>query len=155
MSATPEERLKALGIELPDAPKPVGSYVPAVRSGNLIFLSGILPFKEGKLLSTGKVMETVTPDEAASAARVSALNAISILRDYMGGLGKVNRCVKITGYVASRPDFTGQPGVLNGASDLMVDVFGDKGRHARAAIGVPSLPLDSPVEIEFIFEVQD
>lgn len=150
---TPEERLKSLGIELPPAPEPVGSYVPSVMSGNLIFLSGMLPFSEGRLRRTGKVGADLTVDEAREEARTTAINALSVLKACLGELGKVKRCVKVTGYVASSQDFTEQPGVLNAASDLMAEVFGEAGRHARAAVGVPVLPMNSPVEIEFIFEV--
>lgn len=150
---TPEEKLKSLGLELPPAPRPVGSYVPAVTAGNLVFLSGILPFRDGKLLRTGKAGADLTVEEAALEARVAALNALSVLKAHIGELRRVKRCVKITGYVASAPGFTEQPKALNGASDFMVEVFGEAGRHARAAVGAPVLPLDSPVEIEFVFEV--
>ncbi|MDP2278980.1 MAG: RidA family protein [Nitrospirota bacterium] len=150
---TPEERLKQLGIELPDAPKPLGSYVPLVRTGNLVFLSGILPLVEGKLLREGRVGEKVTVDEAREDARTAAINALAILKSNLGTLNKIRRCVKITGYVSSAPDFTEQPNVLNAASDFMFEIFGDVGRHARAAVGANVLPLNSPVELEFIFEV--
>lgn len=149
-----EENLKALGIELPMVPVPVGSYVPAVRTGNLVFLSGMLPLRAGKLARTGKVGADLTAEEAAEDARAAALNALSVLRAECGSLDKVVRCVKMTGYVASAPGFTGQPRVMNGASDLMASVFGEAGRHARAAVGAPALPMNSPVEIDFIFEVR-
>jgi enamine deaminase RidA (YjgF/YER057c/UK114 family) len=152
---SPEEKLKSLGIELPEAPGPLGSYVTCVRTGNLLFLSGTLPLKDGKLTRTGKVGNDMSADEAKEEARTAAVNALSVLRSYAGSLDKVTRCVKVTGYIASTPDFTGQAGVLNGASDLMFEVFGDAGRHARAAVGVPVLPMDSPVEIEFVFEIRD
>jgi len=152
---SPEERLKELGIELPDAPEPLGSYIPSVRSGNLLFLSGILPMKSGSLAATGKVGEGgLSPEEANELARLCTINAMSILKASVGDLGKVARCVKVTGYVASMTDFTAQPGVINGASNLLAEVFGESGRHARAAVGVNVLPLDSPVEIEFIFEIK-
>ncbi len=150
---TPEERLKQLGIELPEAPKPLGSYVPFVRTGNLVFLSGILPLVEGKLSREGRVGEKVTVDEAREDARTAAINALAILKSNLGTLNKIRRCVKITGYVSSAPGFTEQPNVLNGASDFMFEIFGEVGRHARAAVGVNVLPLNSPVELEFIFEV--
>lgn len=150
---SPEEKLKQLGIELPEAPSPLGSYIPIVRTGNLVFLSGILPLIKGRLLRQGRVGEDISLDEARDDARTAAINALSVLKANIGSLNKVKRCVKITGYVASAPDFTEQPKVLNAASDLMFEIFGEAGRHARAAIGVNVLPLNSPVEIEFIFEV--
>lgn len=150
---TAEERLKQLGIELPDAPKPLGSYVPLVRTGNLVFLSGILPLVEGKLTREGRVGEKVTVDEAKEDARTAAINALAILKSHLGTLNKIRRCVKITGYVSSAPDFTEQPNVLNAASDFMLEIFGEVGRHARVAVGANVLPLNSPVELEFIFEV--
>jgi len=150
---SPEEKLKQLGIELPEAPSPLGSYIPIVRTGNLVFLSGILPLIKGKLLRQGRVGEDISLDEARDDARTAAINALSVLKANIGNLNKVKRCVKITGYVASAPDFTEQPKVLNAASDLMFEIFGEAGRHARATIGVNVLPLNSPVEIEFIFEV--
>lgn len=150
---SPEDKLKKLGIELPEAPSPLGSYIPIVRTGNLLFLSGVLPLRNGKLMRTGRVDESVSLDEARDDARTAAINALSVLKANIGSLNKVKRCVKITGYVASAPDFTEQPKVLNAASDLMFEIFGEAGRHARAAIGVNVLPLNSPIEIEFIFEV--
>ncbi len=152
---TPEEKLRELGIELPPAPEPLGSYVPAVRAGNLVFLSGILPLEDGKLIRTGKLGSELAAEEGAEEARRAAVNALSVLKAHAGSLDKVVRCVKVTGYVASTPEFTEQPMVLNGASDLMAQVFGERGRHVRAAVGVPVLPLDSPVEIEFVFEIAD
>lgn len=153
--ASPEEKLREIGIGLPPAPEPLGSYVPAVRAGNLVFLSGVLPLRDGKLTHKGKCGAELTIEEGAGEARQAAVNALAILRAHVGSLDKVARCVKVTGYVASAQDFTEQPKVLNGASDLMAEVFGEKGRHARAAVGVPVLPLDSPVEVEFIFEIAD
>jgi enamine deaminase RidA (YjgF/YER057c/UK114 family) len=152
---TPEEKLKSLGIELPELPKPLGSYVPFVRSGNLVFLSGILPLKGGKLVRTGKVGDAVTPDEANGLARTVAVNALAVLRSTIGNLDMVRRCVKVSGYIASAVNFYDQPKVLNGASDLLFEVFGERGRHARVAVGVNVLPLDSPVEIDFVFEVTE
>ena len=150
---SPEERLKASGIELPEAPKPLGSYVPFVRTGNLVFLSGVLPLVEGKLSRTGRVGEKVTVDEARDDAKQAAINALSVLKSHLGSLNRVRRCIKITGYVSSAQNFTGQAGVLNAASDFMFEVFGEMGKHARAAVGVNILPLNSPLEIEFIFGV--
>jgi len=151
---TPEERLKELGIELTEAPKHLGSYVPCVRSGNLLFLSGILPLRTGKLTRTGRVGESVTLQQAQEDAKQIAINALSILKSHTGSLDKINRCIKLNGYVASAPDFTEQPKVLNAASDLLFKIFGDAGKHARAAVGVYVLPLNSPVEIDFIFEIK-
>jgi enamine deaminase RidA (YjgF/YER057c/UK114 family) len=148
-----EERLKTLGIELPEAPLPLGSYVPTVRSGNLIFVSGMLPLVEGKLLRRGKVGDNISIDDAREDAKAATINALSVLKAETGDLDRVKRCVKITGYIASAPDFTEQPKVLNAASDLIHEIWGEAGRHSRAAVGVTVLPLNSPVEIEFIFEV--
>ncbi|MBI5074218.1 MAG: RidA family protein [Nitrospirae bacterium] len=150
---SPEERLKELGLELPDLPKPLGSYVPFVRTGNLVYLSGMLPLENGKLLYSGRIGETVSLDDGIKAARRATVNAIAVLRSAIGSLDALQRCVKVTGFVASAQDFTDQPKVINGASDLLVEVFGEAGRHARAAVGVHILPMNSPVEIEFIFEV--
>ena len=150
---SPEDKLKALGIVLPEAPSPLGSYVPVIRTGNLIFLSGILPLVEGKLLRQGRVGEDITIDNAREDAKRVVMNALAVLRSHIGSLNTVKSCIKITGYIASSPDFTEQPKVLNAASDLLYEIFGEAGRHARAAIGVTVLPLNAPVEIEFIFEV--
>lgn len=152
---TPEEKIKALGIDLPEIPKPLGSYVPFVKTGNLIYLSGMLPLKDGKLLKTGKLGSGVTLDEGALCARTAAINAFAVLKAAMGSLDNVKKCVKISGFVASADNFVDQPKVMNGASDLLFEVFGEAGRHARAAVGVNVLPLDSPVEVEFIFEVRE
>jgi enamine deaminase RidA (YjgF/YER057c/UK114 family) len=151
---TPEEKIKSLGLELPPAPKPVGSYVPAVRAGSLVFLSGILPSKDGRLIRTGKVGSDLTLEEAREEARQAVINALSVLKAHIGELSDVLRCIKVTGFIASAPDFTEQPKVLNAASDLLAAVFGESGRHARAAVGVNVLPLNAPVEIEFVFEVK-
>lgn len=148
-----EERLKTLGIELPEASLPLGSYVPTVRSGNLIFVSGMLPLVQGKLLRRGKVGDNISIDDAREDAKAATINALSVLKAETGDLDRVKRCVKITGYIASAPDFTEQPKVLNAASDLIHEIWGEAGRHSRAAVGVTVLPLNSPVEIEFIFEV--
>jgi enamine deaminase RidA (YjgF/YER057c/UK114 family) len=147
-------RLRELGLELPGSSPPLADYVPAVRSGNLVFTSGQLPMVAGQLLATGSVGTQVSPAEAAELASRAALNAIAAL----AGLGvdpdRVTRVVKVVGYVASSPGFTGQPGVVNGASALLAAAFGDVGRHARSAVGVASLPLGSPVEVEVIFEIE-
>ncbi len=152
---TPEEKLKSLGIELPAAPKPLGAYVPFVKTGRLLYLSGMLPLKDGKLTKTGRVGETVTLEEAAEAAKITAINALAVLKSAVGNLDKVKRCVRIEGFVSSADDFTDQPKVLNGASNFVFEVLGDAGLHTRTAIGVNILPLNSPVEISFIFEVEE
>ena len=150
---TVAERIRELGLELPAAPKPVASYVSHVRSGNLVFVSGIVPNADGKPLVRGLVGESVSVDAAQDAARHAALQAIALLMD-ADLLEHVRRVVRVTGYVASAPGFTAQPSVINGASDLLVRVFQDAGKHARSAVGVAALPLDSSVEVEFIFEVE-
>ena len=152
---TPEEKLKELSIDLPGVPKPLGSYVPFVKTGNLVYLSGMLPLQNGTLLKTGRVGETVSLDDAVLCARTAAVNALAVLKSAIGSLENVQRCVKMTGFVASSADFTDQPKVMNGASDLLFQVFGEAGRHARAAVGVNILPMNSPVEVEFIFEVKE
>jgi enamine deaminase RidA (YjgF/YER057c/UK114 family) len=152
--ATPTERLGELGHELPGVPAPAGSYVPATRSGNLVFTAGQVPFKDGGLPVTGKVGDTVSPEEARDAARLCALNALAAAASEAGGLDNIRRVVKVTGFVASAAGFNGQPQVINGASDLIGEVFGDAGLHARSAVGVAELPLDSPVEVEIIVEVR-
>jgi enamine deaminase RidA (YjgF/YER057c/UK114 family) len=150
--AHPEERLADLGLSVPEVAKPVAAYVPAVRSGNLVFTSGQLPMRSGELMRTGKVGADVSPDEALECAQQCALNAIAAVKDELGDLGMVKRVVKVVAFVASTPDFTGQPQVANGASELFGEVFGDAGVHARSAVGVPVLPLDAPVEVELVVE---
>jgi enamine deaminase RidA (YjgF/YER057c/UK114 family) len=145
-------RLKELGIELPEVAKPLASYVPAVRSGNLVFTSGQLPTQTGKLAETGKVGADVTPEQGKALARICVLNALAAV-DSLVGIDAVARVVKVVGFVASAPGFNGQPGVVNGASDLLTEVFGDRGSHARSAVGVSELPLDAPVEVELVVEV--
>jgi enamine deaminase RidA (YjgF/YER057c/UK114 family) len=142
-----------LGIKLPPVAKPAGSYVPAVVSGPLLFTAGQLPFVDGALLTTGKVGAAVSADEARDLARQCAINVLAAVESAIG-VDHVVRVVKIVGFVASAPGFHGQPGVVNGASDLMVGVFGDAGRHARSAVGVAELPFNAPVEVEAIFEVE-
>jgi enamine deaminase RidA (YjgF/YER057c/UK114 family) len=151
--STPEARLSALGLKVPDVAKPVASYVPALRTGNYVFTSGQLPMREGELTLTGKVGGEVTPDDAVQAAQLCALNAIAAVKSIVGDLSRVVRVVKVVVFVASTPDFTGQPQVANGASELFGSAFGDAGQHARSAVGVPVLPLDSPVEVEVVVEV--
>ena len=150
--AHPEERLAELGLQVPDVAKPVATYVPAVRSGNLVFTSGQLPMRSGELMQTGKVGDDVSPDEAAECAQQCALNAIAAVKGELGDLDQVKRVVKVVVFVASTPDFTGQPQVANGASELFGSAFGDAGVHARSAVGVPVLPLDAPVEVELVVE---
>ena len=152
MQDSPEERLKDLGYELPAAPRPAGSYVPAARAGSLLFTAGQLPFKEGALASVGKVGREVSVEEAQQAARLCAINALAAV-EAEAGLENVRRVVKVTGYVSSAADFNNQPMVLNGASELLGEVFGEKGIHARSAVGVAELPLDAPVEIELVVEM--
>jgi enamine deaminase RidA (YjgF/YER057c/UK114 family) len=150
MSAS--ERLAELGIELPDVVPPVAAYIPAVRTGNLVYTSGQLPMKAGKLPQTGKVGAQVSPEEAKVMARTCVLNALAAVHSLVG-IDSVTRVVKVVGFVASAPGFHGQPGVINGASQLLGEVFGDAGAHARSAVGVSELPLDAPVEVELIVEV--
>ncbi|XVS64767.1 RidA family protein [Actinosynnema sp. CA-299493] len=145
-------RLAELGVELPEVAAPVAAYVPAVRTGQLVFTSGQLPFVKGTLAATGKVGGDVSPEEAKAHARTCALNALAAI-DALVGLDQVVRVVKLVGFVASADGFTGQPAVINGASDLLGEVFGDAGRHARAAVGVAELPLGAPVEVELIVEI--
>ena len=151
--STPEERLAELGLTVPEVAKPVAAYVPAVRTGSYIFTSGQLPMRNGQLIATGKVGGEVTAEEAVDCARQCALNAIAAVRAEIGDLSSIKRIVKVVAFVASTPDFTGQPGVANGASELFGEVFGDAGQHARSAVGVPVLPLDAPVEVELLVEV--
>ena len=148
----PLARLDELGLTLPPVVLPLAAYVPAVRTGSLVFTAGQLPMVDGSLPATGKVGAQVTPERAAELARICILNALAAV-EALVGLDNVVRIVKVVGYVASTPDFTGQPGVVNGASTLLGDVFGDAGAHARSAVGVAALPLDAPVEIELIVEV--
>lgn len=149
----PEDRLAELGLSVPAVVPPVAAYVPAVRSGSLVFTAGQLPMRDGEMLATGKVGETVSAELATECAQQSALNAIAAVKAEVGDLASVRRVVKTVVFVASTPDFTGQPGVANGASELLGAVFGDAGVHARSAVGVSSLPLDAPVEVELVVEV--
>lgn len=152
-----EDRIRELGYELPELAAPVAAYVPAVTSGNYVYTSGQLPFVKGELPAVGKVSasgaaEYVSPEDAQKFAALSVLNALAAVKSVLGDLDRVTRVVKVVGFVASEPTFTGQPGVVNGASLLLGEIFGDAGQHARSAVGVPVLPLDSPVEVEIIVE---
>jgi enamine deaminase RidA (YjgF/YER057c/UK114 family) len=151
--STPEQRLAELGLSVPDVAKPIAAYVPALRSGNHVFTSGQLPMRDGELMLTGKVGGEVTQEEAVECGRQCALNALAAVRAEVGELSAVKRIVKVVAFVASTPDFTGQPLVANGVSELLGEVFGEAGRHARSAVGVNVLPLDSPVEVELVVEV--
>jgi enamine deaminase RidA (YjgF/YER057c/UK114 family) len=145
-------RLSQLGVTLPRVVAPLASYVPAVRTGNLVYTAGQLPMEAGKLARTGKVGAAITPEEGKAMARICALNALAAV-DSLVSIDAVTRVVKVVGFVASAPGFHGQPSVVNGASDLLAEVFGDTGAHARSAVGVAELPLDAPVEVELIVEV--
>jgi enamine deaminase RidA (YjgF/YER057c/UK114 family) len=145
-------RLGQLGLELPEVVAPLAAYVPAVRTGNLIYTAGQLPMQAGKLLGAGKVGAAVSPDEGKALARICALNALAAVNS-LADIDAVTRVVKVVGFVASAPGFNGQPSVINGASELLGEVFGDRGAHARSAVGVSELPLDAPVEVELIVEV--
>jgi enamine deaminase RidA (YjgF/YER057c/UK114 family) len=150
---TYEEKLTSLGLALPEAPKPVATYVPAVRTGNLLFLSGVLPMRNGQLAFTGKLGRDLTVPEGVEAAKVAILNALAIAKQELGSLDRITRVVKVVGHVASADGFAEQPQVLNGASDLLVAIFGDAGRHARVATGAAELPRGAAVEIEVILAV--
>ncbi len=150
---TPEERLEQLGLSVPDVVTPVATYVPAVRTGNHVYTSGQLPMRDGQLTLTGKVGAEVSAEDAFDCARLCALNGLAAVASVVGDLSRVVRVVKLVVFVASAADFTGQPGVANGASDLVGEVFGDAGQHARSAVGVAVLPLDAPVEVEMVVEV--
>jgi enamine deaminase RidA (YjgF/YER057c/UK114 family) len=148
-----EQKIIELGFSLPETAKPLAAYIPAVQTGNLVFTSGQLPMIEGSLAETGKVGGSVSPERAKELATVCALNALAAVKTVIGDLDKIKRIVKVVGFVSSTPEFSGQPGVVNGASEFLGAVFGDKGIHARSAVGVAVLPLDAPVEIELIVEV--
>lgn len=150
---TPEEKLRELNLELPTPPKPVASYVPWTRSGQLIFVSGQIPTRDGKLVYAGKVGADVSLEDGQQAARLCALNGIAVAADGAGGLYRIRRIIRVGVFVNSAPGFTDQPKVANGASDLFVHVFGEAGKHARAAVGVNELPLNAAVEVELIVEV--
>jgi enamine deaminase RidA (YjgF/YER057c/UK114 family) len=150
-----EDRIAELGLALPDVVPPLAAYQPAVRTGAYVFTSGQLPLVDGKLPVTGKVGAEVTAEEAKELAARCALNGLAAVKSVIGDLDRIVRVVKVVGFVASAPDFTGQPGVINGTSELLGEILGDKGVHARSAVGVAVLPLDAPVEVEFLVEVSD
>jgi enamine deaminase RidA (YjgF/YER057c/UK114 family) len=147
------ENLQRLGVTLPPAPRPVGSYVPACQAGDLVFVSGVLPFQDGKILQLGKVGRDLSIEEGKTNARIAVINALAILQQELGDLSRVTRVVRLTGHVASAEGFGDQPAVINGASDFLVEVFGEKGRHARLALGAFELPLHAPIELELIVQV--
>ncbi|GAY13749.1 RidA family protein [Mycobacterium sp. shizuoka-1] len=147
------QRLADLGLTLPTVVKPLAAYVPAVRTGSLVYTAGQLPMQDGSLIYTGKVGTAVSAEQAKDAARLCALNALAAV-DALVGLDTLTKVVKVVGFVASAPGFTGQPGVINGASEFLGEVFGEAGAHARSAVGVSELPLDAPVEVELIVEVE-
>jgi enamine deaminase RidA (YjgF/YER057c/UK114 family) len=149
-----EAKLKRIGVRIPEPPKPVANYVPAVRTGNLLFTSGVLPMKEGRLAFSGRLGKDLTIEQGQEAARLALLNALAVVRQELESLDRVARVVKLTGYIASAPGFTDHPSVLNGASDLLVAVFDDAGRHARVAVGVNELPLGAPIEIELTVQIK-
>ena len=150
---TASARLAELGIALPPVIAPLAAYIPAVRTGNLVYTSGQLPLERGELIHAGKVGSEVSPEQAKTAARTCALNALAAI-EALVGIDAVSRVVKLVGFVASAPGFTGQPGVVNGASEVLGEIFGDAGAHARSAVGVAELPLNAPVEVELIVEVR-
>ncbi|GAC1381998.1 MAG: RidA family protein [Marmoricola sp.] len=148
-----EDRLAALGLTVPEVAKPVAAYIPAIRSGSHVFTSGQLPMRDGALMRTGKVGGEVSPEVATACAQQAGLNALAAIKAELGSLDEIKQIVKVTVFVASTPDFTGQPAVANGVSLLLGEVFGDAGRHVRSAVGVSVLPLDAPVEVELMVEV--
>ena len=151
--SSPQARLEALGLKLPEVAAPVAAYVPAVRAGGYVYTAGQLPLVDGRLAETGKVGASVGTRRAKELARICALNALAAVASLTGGLSGIRQMIKVTGFVACDPGFTGQPQVINGASELLLEVLGDAGRHARSAVGVAALPLDAPVEVELIVEV--
>ena len=150
---TPEERIAELGLTLPEVVPPLAAYVPAARSGNLVFTAGQLPARDGAMLATGKLGDAVSAEQGYECARQCAINALAAIKAEIGELSAIKRVVKAVVFVASTPDFTGQPQVANGASEFLGEVFGDAGKHARSAVGVAVLPLDVPVEVELVVEV--
>ncbi|MDE0868350.1 MAG: RidA family protein [Aquiluna sp.] len=147
-----EQRLSELGFTLPEVAAPAGSYLPAMISGNLVFTAGQIPLVDGKLMATGKLGAEITVEHGAEIAQRCALNALAAVKSVIGDLDRVKQIVKVVGFVSSVPEFSSQPAVINGASEFLQQVFGDAGKHARSAVGVPVLPLDAPVEIELIVE---
>lgn len=148
-----DAQLAALGLVLPVPPKPVATYVPVVRTGDLLFLSGMIPLRDGALTMSGKLGDEISVEQGYEAAKICLLNALAVIRHELGTLDRVKQVVRMVGYVASTAEFTQHPAVINGASDLLVTIFGDAGRHARVAIGAAALPLDAPVEIELVVQV--
>jgi len=148
-----EEKLGMLGITLPSPPRPAGSYIPVVRTGNLVFVSGQIPISDGKILHSGKVTKDLSVEDAQKAARLCVINALAQIKFELGDLDKISKIVRVSGFVNSPPEFTEQPKVINGASDLLFEIFEKKGQHTRIAIGVSSLPLNSAVEIDLIVEI--
>ena len=151
--ATPSKKLESLGLSLPAAPKPVASYVPGVRTGNLVYVSGQLPMRDGQLMATGHVGQDVELEAAQECARQCVLNGLAVVAGLVGSIDAIRRVVRVGCFVACDAAYADQPKVANGASDLLLEIFGDAGRHARAAVGSVSLPLNTPVEVEFLFEV--
>lgn len=150
-----EAKLKELGIEIPEAPKPLAAYIPAIKTGNLVFTAGQLPLKKGKLVSEGKLGKALSVEEGTKAAEQSAINCLSVVKAICGSLDNIEQIVKLTVFVNSSDDFTAQPAVANGASELMVKIFGEAGKHARSAVGVSQLPMNAPVEVEMIVKLKD
>ena len=148
-----EERLKELGLTLPPPPKPVGSYIPVSISGNMLYTSGIIPLENGKLNYKGRFPSDFSIEQGQSMANICVLNALSAIKDCISSLNKISKIIKLNGFIRCDRDFYDQPKVLNGASDLLIKIFGEKGHHARSAIGVPDLPLGSPIELELIMEL--
>ncbi|WP_312038057.1 MULTISPECIES: RidA family protein [Pelotomaculum] len=150
-----EEKLSDMGVNIPAVPKPVAAYIPAVRAGSCVYTSGQLPLVDGKLMFSGKIDRDLSMEEGCRAARLCVINCLAAIKSVLGTLDNIERIVKVTGFVNSISGFTGQPQVINGASDFLIEVFGEKGQHARAAVGVSELPLDSAVEIEMIALVKE
>lgn len=153
MPVSIDATLKLLGIELPAPPKPVASYLPAVLVGDLLYLSGMLPFRDGQVVITGKLGEGVTVERGSEAAKLALLNALAVMKHELGSLDRVQRIVRVVGHVASAAGFAQQPAVINGASDLLVQIFGESGRHARVALGAAELPLHAAIELELLVQV--
>ncbi len=153
MTTSFDAQLTALGLVLPAPPKPVATYIPVVRAGDLLFLSGMIPLRDGILIMAGKLGQEISVEQGYEAARICLLNALAVIRQQLGTLDRVQQVVKMVGYVASTAEFVQQPAVINGASDLLVKLFGDAGRHARVAVGAAALPLNAPVEIELIIQM--
>ena len=155
MTISFETQVTALGLVLPAPPKPVATYIPVVQTGNLLFLSGMIPLQGGMLIMAGKLSKDISVEQGYEAAKICVLNALAVIRQHLGTLDRVKQVVKLVGYVASAEGFVQQPAVINGASDLLVKIFGDAGRHARVAVGAAALPLNAPVEIELIVQISD